>query len=377
MALSIAELAAKLGLEFQGDGAAMLERVSSWEAADRSALVFREESARPFAPPDPLNAGCVLAPAHLVLPAWPAILSMQPKLDFARAAVLLVPSPVGSGRRDATAVVASDAVIGRDVDLGPWVTVGAGARIGDGSILDAGVVVGAGAVVGEHCRLHPRVVLYPGVRVGARVVLHAGVVIGSDGFGYVFDGASHLKFPQAGSAVIEDDVEIGANTTVDRGSLGTTRIGSGAKIDNLVQIAHNVQIGRNVVIAAQTGVSGSTTIDDGAIIGGQVGFGDHARVESGAVIGSKAGVLPGKIVRGGEVYWGVPVRPLREYKRLNALFGRLPEFKERIEALERALADRGRGGAPREGADSAGAPAGPSSDAQEPVERDPGPEPER
>ena len=161
----------------------------------------------------------------------------------------------------------------------------------------AGVSIGEDCVLGENCILHPRTILYPGVQLGNYVTLHAGAVVGGDGFGYIFDGREHVKFPQVGSVVIEDDVEIGANTTIDRGSLGITRIGSGAKIDNLVQIAHNVEIGKGVVIAAQTGISGSTVIEDHAIIGGQVGFGDHARVESGAVIGSKAGVLPGKIVR--------------------------------------------------------------------------------
>jgi UDP-3-O-[3-hydroxymyristoyl] glucosamine N-acyltransferase len=141
-----------------------------------------------------------------------------------------------------------------------------------------------------------------------------------------------------GEVIIEDDVEIGANSTIDRGSLGVTRIGTGTKVDNLVQIAHNVEIGRHVVIASQTGISGSTVIEDYAVIGGQVGFGDHARVQRGVVIGSKAGVLPGKIVRSGDVYWGVPVRPLREYKRLNALFGRLPEMKSDIDMLKKEVA---------------------------------------
>ena len=167
--------------------------------------------------------------------------------------------------------------------------------------------------------------------------MHAGVVVGSDGFGYVRDDSTQLKFPQVGRVRIEDDVEIGANTTIDRGALGTTRIGAGSKIDNLVQIAHNVEIGRGVVIASQTGIAGSTVIEDDAVIGGQVGFGDHARVEKGAIIGSKAGILPGKIVRSGDVYWGVPVRPLREYKRLNALFGRLPTMKKEIDALRAAV----------------------------------------
>ena len=212
-----------------------------------------------------------------------------------------------------------------------------GAIIGKGSILQAGVEIGENCRIGRECILHPGVVLYPGVELGNRVILHAGVVVGSDGFGYVFDGTKQQRFPQVGSVIIGDDVEIGANTTIDRGSLGVTKICAGAKVDNLVQIAHNVEIGRNVVIAAQTGISGSTVIEDNAVIGGQVGFGDHARVQQGAVIGSKAGVLPGKIVRGGEVYWGVPVRPLREYKTLNALFGRLPEMKAEIDLLKKEV----------------------------------------
>jgi UDP-3-O-[3-hydroxymyristoyl] glucosamine N-acyltransferase len=169
------------------------------------------------------------------------------------------------------------------------------------------------------------------------VVLHAGVVVGADGFGYVRDPAGvYHKFPQVGTVVIEDDVEVGANSCIDRGALGTTRVGRGTKIDNLVQVGHNVEIGERVVIAAQTGISGSTVIESDAVIGGQVGFGDHARVQSGAVIGSQAGVLPGKIVRPG-VWWGTPVQPLEEYKRLNALWGRLPRMREEIQELKRQL----------------------------------------
>ena len=185
--------------------------------------------------------------------------------------------------------------------------------------------------------LHPNVVLYDGVTIGERVVLHACVVVGADGFGYVRDEAGvYHKFPQVGTVVIEDDVEIGANTCVDRAALGTTRVGRGTKIDNLVQVGHNVEIGERVVIAAQTGISGSTVIESDAVIGGQVGFGDHARVMSGAVIGSQAGVLPGKIVRPG-VWWGTPIQPLEEYKRLNALWTRLPRMREEIEELKRQV----------------------------------------
>ena len=333
--LSVAELAKLLQLPYQGEGTRVLSRVSGWEEADASSLVFLDAKSSAAMPS--LSAGCVIAQSHIVLPGWTAILSQNPKLDFARAANCLLPRPRGTGVHHPGATVEAGATLEPDVDLAAGVVVSTGASVGRGCIFHAGVVVGSGCVVGDDCILHPRVVLYPGARLGNRVTVHAGTVIGGDGFGYVFDGRDQVKFPQAGRVVIEDDVEIGCNTTIDRGSLGTTKIRAGAKIDNLVQIGHNVEIGRAVVIAAQTGISGSTVIEDFAIIGGQVGFGDHARVESGAIIGSKAGVLPGKIVRGGEIYWGVPVRPLREYKRLNALFGRLPEMKDQIEKLKEKL----------------------------------------
>ncbi len=337
MTYTIAEMARALGLPYQGDGVRRLTRVSSWESADAGSLIFLEGEKGP-PPLDRLVAGCVIAAPGKLPEGVNAILSEQPKLSFARAAALLKPAPVGTGVRHETAVISSKAEVSQSADIGPYVVVKDGARIGDGSILQTGVIVGEACEIGCECILHPHVVLYPGARLGNRVILHAGVVVGSDGFGYLFDGHNQVKFPQAGTVVIEDDVEIGCNTTVDRGSLGMTRIAAGAKIDNLVQIAHNVEIGRAVVIAAQTGISGSSVIEDYAVIGGQVGFGDHTRVQTGAVIGSKAGILPGKIVRSGDVYWGVPVRPLREYKRLNALFGRLPEIKADLDSLKAAVA---------------------------------------
>jgi UDP-3-O-[3-hydroxymyristoyl] glucosamine N-acyltransferase len=184
------------------------------------------------------------------------------------------------------------------------------------------------------------VTLYPGAQIGNRVILHAGVVVGSDGFGYVFAEGCHQKFPQLGQVIIEDDVEIGSNSTVDRGSLGTTQIGQGTKIDNLVQIAHNVKIGRHCVIAAQTGISGSCEIGDYVVMGGQVGMGDHARVEDRAVLGGGAGILPGKIVRKGETVWGRPARPLAEFKRMYAQFARLPRLAEKVKELSQKLAQR-------------------------------------
>jgi UDP-3-O-[3-hydroxymyristoyl] glucosamine N-acyltransferase len=337
MSYTIGQIAALLGRQYEGDGTRLLERVSKWETADGKSLIFLEPG-KQAGRMEISKAGCIIAPEGIAPAEVNAIFSEQPKLDFAKAAAFLHPRPKSRGTRHSTAMVSSEADVEDNVELGPFVVVEKGAKIGQGSVVQAGAFIGENCRLGRECMLHPGVVLYPGVDIGDRVILHAGVVVGGDGFGYVFDGDKQWPFPQVGSVIIEEDVEIGSNTTIDRGSLGVTKIRAGAKVDNLVQIAHNVEIGRNVVIASQTGISGSTVIEDNAVIGGQVGFGDHVRVQQGAVIGSKAGVLPGKIVRGGEVYWGVPVRPLREYKRLNALFGRLPEMKAEIDLLKKEIA---------------------------------------
>jgi UDP-3-O-[3-hydroxymyristoyl] glucosamine N-acyltransferase len=179
--------------------------------------------------------------------------------------------------------------------------------------------------IGRDCELYPNVIIYPGARLGNRIIVHAGAVLGSDGFGYVRDAdGRYEKFPQVGRLEIGDDVEIGANATVDRGALETTRIGRGAKIDNLVHIGHNCQIGEDVVIAAQTGLSGSVVIEKNVIMGGQVGLADHVRIEEGALIGAQAGVPSHKILRGkGVAFWGTPARPLREYLKQLAILSRL------------------------------------------------------
>jgi UDP-3-O-[3-hydroxymyristoyl] glucosamine N-acyltransferase len=202
--------------------------------------------------------------------------------------------------------VHATAIIGKDVE------------IGHGSYVGPGVVLGDGVRLGKDCNLAPRVTIYPHTLLGDRVVVQAGAVLGSTGFGYARnpETGEYALFPQQGRLVVGDDVEIGANTTIDRGALGETRIGCGTKIDNLVHIGHNCVIGKNVVIAAQTGISGSSVVEDGAILGGQVGIGEHATVGEGVILGGGAGVLSGKKMRGkGEVFWGRPARPLKEYLR--------------------------------------------------------------
>jgi UDP-3-O-[3-hydroxymyristoyl] glucosamine N-acyltransferase len=187
-------------------------------------------------------------------------------------------------------------------------------------------MIGEGVLIGDDCKVYPNVTIYPGTRIGNRVIVHAGAVLGSDGFGYVRDPESgcYEKFPQIGRLEIEDDVEIGANTTIDRGALETTRIGRGTKVDNLVHIGHNCQVGENVVIAAQAGFSGSIVIENNAVIGGQVGVGEHARIGEGVLLGGQAGVLPKKILRGrGIAFWGTPAKPLREYLKSLAALAKL------------------------------------------------------
>lgn len=265
------------------------------------------------------------------------IAAKNPKLAFAKIAAVLHPPKSRDPQRHPSAVIADDARIGEGCFIGAFVTVGEGSSIGNGTQIRAGANLGDNVQIGRSCVIHPNVLIDDDCFIGDNVILHAGVVIGADGFGYVKDETNqYLKFPQIGTVVIEDDVEIGANTCIDRGALGETRIGAGTKIDNLVQIGHNVSVGKRCVVAAQTGISGSVTIEDDCVIGGQVGFGDHVRVLSGAVIGSQAGVLPGKIVRPG-VWWGTPIQPLDEYKRQNAMVKGLARLREEVKELKASL----------------------------------------
>ncbi len=219
--------------------------------------------------------------------------------------------------------------------IGPFVTIGTDTIVGDSSEIHSGVRIGRNVIVGERTVIHPNSVVYDGTRIGSDCIIHAGTVIGSDGFGYVKDeNGSHHQFPQIGSVVIEDNVEIGANCSIDRGSLGTTRIGEGTKIDNLVHIAHNVHIGKRVIIAGQSGIAGSSVIEDDVVIAGQVGISDHVTIRSGAVIGAKSAVFPNKIVRSG-VWAGIPVQPLEEYARQNAGLKGLQKLKDDIKDIKK------------------------------------------
>ena len=341
--LIVSKLAEHVGGRVFGDGALLIGRIAALEAAGEGEIAYVADE-KFFEAAKSSRATCLLVPKGFPSfgsqsPAEQAralIEVARPKLAFALIAKLLHQLKHHEPGIHPTAVIASTADVALTAFVGPHTCIGEYARIGANSCIEAGVVIGANVTVGIECVLHPNVILYDGISLGDRVILHAGVCVGADGFGYVRDDMSYHKFPQIGTVVIEDDVELGAHTCVDRAALGRTRIGRGTKIDNLVQVGHNVDIGERVVIASQTGISGSTVIENDAVIGGQVGFGDHTRVLSGAVIGSKAGVLPGKIVRPG-VWWGVPVQPLDEYKRRNAHIARLPQLREEVKALREKL----------------------------------------
>jgi UDP-3-O-[3-hydroxymyristoyl] glucosamine N-acyltransferase len=329
---TVAELAAHVGGRAVGDASVLIKRVASLETARSGEIAFVEDRKMLEGARTSL-ASCLIVPEGATLDGRCLIEAARPKLAFALIAELLHPPKQYEPGVHETAIIAATALVDGDAYVGPYVRIGERTSIGPGTQVHTGVSIGDDVAIGLDCVIHPNVVIYDNVRVGDRVQLHGGVCLGADGFGYVPDAENvRHKFPQIGSVLIEDDVEIGAHTCVDRGALGRTRIGRASKIDNLVQIGHNVDIGERVVIAAQTGISGSTVIEDDAVIGGQVGFGDHARVQSGAIIGSKAGILPGKIVRPG-VWWGIPVQPLEDYKRLNAHMNRLPQLREEVKRL--------------------------------------------
>jgi UDP-3-O-[3-hydroxymyristoyl] glucosamine N-acyltransferase len=326
-------IAQLLGGELIGDGEVDVASVAALSVAGDGELAFFDKAEGHVG-----GAACVLVGRDFVGSAdGPLIRVDDPKLAFALVAKVLHPPKAYPGERHSSAVVSETTTIGKDVFIGAFTYVGDQSVIGDGTVLRAGAKIGDNVKVGHNCVLHSNVFVEDGCTIGDNVILHTGVVIGTPGFGYVKDRAGEYhQFPQIGTVVIEDNVEIGANTCVDRGALGETRIGEGTKIDNLVQIGHNVSVGKRVVIAAQTGISGSTVIEDDCVIGGQVGMGDHAVVKSGAVIGSQAGVLPGKIVRAG-VWWGTPVQPLDEYKRQNAMVKGLERLRNEVKDLKKKL----------------------------------------
>jgi UDP-3-O-[3-hydroxymyristoyl] glucosamine N-acyltransferase len=330
---SVKEVANFVQARVLGDETVQLKRMSSVHSAEPGDLVFvDDEKNLPPALQSPAAAVIAGDFAKGRKSPKPLLLVSHPRLAFARAAQLLHPRPERPSGVHPSAMVHHQVQLANGVTIDERVVIGEGVHIGEGAWIGAGCVIGNRASIGRNCDLYPNVTLYPGVKLGDRVVVHSGAVLGSDGFGYVRDPATghHQKFPQLGRLEIEDDVEIGANTTIDRGALDVTRIARGAKIDNLVHIGHNCQIGEDVVIAAQTGLSGSITIEKNVLLGGQVGIGEHARIEEGVLLGGQGGVLPHKVLRGkGIAFWGTPAKPVREYLKELAAVTRLAKKRKK------------------------------------------------
>jgi len=332
------ELANYLAASLDGDAGAEITGVASPERASAGDLIY-VDSPRQLDRAAQSAARCVLAAPETRIPGKTIIGVQSPKLAFAKAAAWLLPKPAPLSVTHATAVVPASARLGANISIGAYVVIEDDVEIGANTVIEPFCFLGRGARVGENCWLHPRVTLYAGAQLGNRVEIHAGSTIGSDGFGYVFGEGRHWKFPQVGGVEVGDDVEIGAGATVDRGSLECTKIANGVKIDNLVHVAHNVQIGEHTVIAAQTGISGSSTLGKNVVVGGQVGIADHCTLQDGAIAGAQAGIPTGKIIRSGQTVWGTPARPLDKFKEQYAWFARLPELADRLAKIERRLSN--------------------------------------
>jgi UDP-3-O-[3-hydroxymyristoyl] glucosamine N-acyltransferase len=244
------------------------------------------------------------------------------------------------------AFVSRTARIGREASVAAGATVESGARVGARSVVGANAFIGREAEIGEDCTIYPGAVVLDRCRVGDRCILYPGAVIGSDGFGYAWDGRRHRKIPQIGIARLEDDVEVGAHSTVDRATLGETVIRRGTKIDNLVMVAHNVEIGEHSIVCAQVGIAGSTSVGKGVTLAGQVGISDHAVIEDGVILTGQAGIARGARVPAGAALSGMPAMPHREFLKSSALFQRLPELARRLEALARRVESLAKGGGP-------------------------------
>jgi UDP-3-O-[3-hydroxymyristoyl] glucosamine N-acyltransferase len=324
---SVKEVADFVQARVLGDETVPLTGISSVQSAELGELIFVDDEKNLQAALES-RASAVIAGnfASGTTNSKPLLLAAQPRLAFARAAQFLSSGAERQSGIHSSAIVHATARLGNSVTIEERAIIGEGVQIGEHTRIGAGSVIGAKTGIGHDCDLNPNVTIYPGVQLGNRVIVHSGAVLGSGGFGYVRDQATghYEKFPQVGRLEIEDDVEIGANTTIDRGALDVTRIARGAKIDNLVHVGHNCEIGEDVVIAAQTGLSGSITIEKNVILGGQVGIGEHARIEEGVMLGGQGGVLPNKVLRGkGIAFWGTPAKPVREYLKQLAALARL------------------------------------------------------
>ena len=346
---TVGEIARLLDAQILGDSRILITGVAGLDTASAGTISFIENE-RMIEDAFAGSASAIIAPESLreeleslqksakrTRPKLKSVvLTGNPRLAFAKLIEWMQPASVPERGVHSSAVIENTAIIGEGVTIREFCYVGHAARIGDGAILYPHVYVGDGAQIGEDTILYPNVVCGHHVQLGRRVRVHASSVVGGDGFGYVFDGQKHFKVPQVGTVIVEDDVEIGCNVCIDRATMGATRIGEGTKIDNLVQIAHNVQIGKNCILCGQVGLSGSVIVEDNVMMAGQAGLRDHVKIGKGAILGAKAGIMAD--VGPGEFVAGAPAVPNRDYMKINAASRKLPEMTRQLRRLEKAVA---------------------------------------
>ncbi len=339
MPFTVAQLAQMAGGTVEGDATRVISGANTIESAGPADLAFAS-SKKALASANQSSAGCLLVPETFSIKgSWSLIRVPEPRSAFARVLDALYPKKKLLPGIHPSAIVSPGASVASDCFIGARVSIGENTTIGSGCQIDDGCFIGENVFVGSNTTLHANVVLYDRVSIGARGIIHAGCVIGADGFGFTLSSERYEKFPQVGTVEIGDDVELGANCCVDRAALGVTKIGNGCKFDNLVHVAHNCKIGHHVVVAAQTGFSGSVTVGDYAVIGGQAGIGEKANIQAKAVVGGKSGVLTSQVIHSGEPVWGIPARPLRGYLKRLAYTQKLPELNGMVRELRQRVAE--------------------------------------
>lgn len=334
MPFTAAEIAKHLHGEVVGDASVVLKNFAPAESASAGDLTFAENEEY-FSKAEQSAASAILVNNHLKSDKKVLIRVANPRAAFAKVLPLFFPERKFAPGIHASAVVDKSAKVDSTAHIGPHCVIEAGAQIGARTVLRGGNHVGENCQLGDDVRIFPNVTIYPRAKIGNRVSIHAGSVIGSDGFGYVFDEGAHRKVPQIGTVIIGDDVEIGANVTIDRGALGPTIIGKGTKIDNLVQIAHNVVIGENCIVISQVGISGSTKLGNQVTLAGQVGLAGHLKIGDRVIVAGQSGVM--NDISAGEKWFGSPAQPDKQFKRQLIAAQKLPELLRRVAELEKKL----------------------------------------
>jgi UDP-3-O-[3-hydroxymyristoyl] glucosamine N-acyltransferase len=334
----LGEIAAAVGGTVEGDAAMIISGVNGIDEAGPEDITFVAN--KKYIPLlKTTNAGAVILGEGVEAPDLDVVRVAEPYAAFARVLAMFAPEPALPEDVSGLAYIAETAEVSEKAAVGPFAVVDAGAAVGAGTVVCAGAYIGRNSSVGEDCIIYPNVTVRERVTIGDRVIIHPNAVLGSDGFGFATADGVHHKVPQIGTVVVGDDVEIGAGTTIDRGTMGATVIGDGCKIDNLVQIAHNVTLGKGTILAAQVGIAGSTKVGEYVVMGGQVGLVGHIEVGDGAQIGAKSGIP--KSIPPGETWFGYPGRPIMDTKRIEAYLRRLGELFDRVKDIERKLEGKG------------------------------------